>query len=245
MHMLVTRPEPDAAVFGAQLVALGHRVTLEPLLSIEHLHIDVTALDGVAGLIVTSRNGLRAIASSSAFNAALRLPIIAVGPGTAQLARELGFARVVAGSGTATDLVPVIVEAARGQQCTLAHVRGEDVAFDLRAALRAHAIELREIVSYRAVPAPAFRPQTKELMAAGAIDAAILMSPRTGAVFALLVQAEGLEQAAKRLVFLCLSPAVAATVEPLAPARVEIAESPSSAAMLAAVTRVATLWSGV
>jgi uroporphyrinogen-III synthase len=245
MHVLITRPEPDAAVFGAQLEALGHRVTLEPLLSIEHLPIDVEALGGVAGLVVTSRNGLRALVASSAFDAALRLPIIAVGPGTARLARELGFAHVDAGRGTATDLVPVIVEASRELQGTLAHVRGEDVAYDLRAALQAHAIELREIVAYRAVPARAFKLQTRQLMAAGAIDAAILMSPRTGAIFARLVTSEGLQEAVRRLVLLCLSPAVAAAIEPLAPARVEVAESPNSAALLAAVTRVATLWSGV
>lgn len=245
MHVLITRPEPDAAVFRAQIEALGHTVTLEPLLRIEHLPIDATALDGVTGLIVTSRNGLRGLASGSTFNAARGLPIIAVGPGTAQLARELGFARVVAGSGTANDLVPVIVNAARGQQGWIAHVRGEDVAFDLRTALRAHAIELREIVTYRALPARSFQPQTKELMAAGAIDAAILMSPRTGAIFARLVASEGLQEAVRKLVLLCLSPAVAAAIEPLAPARVEVAESPNSAAMLAAVTRVETLWSGV
>jgi uroporphyrinogen-III synthase len=245
MHVLITRPEPDAAAFAAQLEALGHTVTLEPLLSIEHLPIDVSALDGVPGLIVTSRNGLRALASSPAFNAALGLPIIAVGPGTAELARQLGFGRVVADSGAATDLVPAIVAAARGQQGTFVHVRGEDVAVDLRTALRPHAIELGEIVAYRARPAYAFQRQTKELLARGAIDAVILMSPRTGSIFTLLVRTEGLEQAAKRLVLLCLSPAVAAAIEPLAPARVEVAESPNSAAMLAAVTRVATLWSGV
>jgi len=125
------------------------------------------------------------------------------------------------------------------------HVRGEDAAFDLRAALVAHAIELREIVSYRAVPAHAFQPRTKELMVTGAIDAAIFMSPRTGSIFSRLARADGLAKAAQSLGFLCLSPAVAATVEPLGPARVEIAESPDAAAMLAAVTRVATLWSGV
>jgi hypothetical protein len=71
------------------------------------------------------------------------------------------------------------------------------------------------------------------------------MSPRTGSTFIRLAQAEGLSKAAQKLGFLCVSPAVAATIEPLGPARVEIAESPDAAAVLAAVTRVATLWSGV
>ena len=91
MHVLITRPEPDAAALRAQLEALGHQVTVEPLLKIEHLPIASDVLAGIAGLIVTSRNGLRALAASAAINAARELPLIAVGPGTAQLARELGL----------------------------------------------------------------------------------------------------------------------------------------------------------
>ncbi len=136
MHVLITRPEPDAAALRAQLEALGHQVTVEPLLKIEHLPIASDVLAGIAGLIVTSRNGLRALAASAAIDAARELPLIAVGPGTAQLARELGFAHIVEGSGTADALVPVIVETSREVYGTLAHLRGEDVAFDLRGRPR-------------------------------------------------------------------------------------------------------------
>ena len=245
MHVLITRPEPDAAALRAQLEALGHQVTVEPLLKIEHLPIASDVLAGIAGLIATSRNGLRALAASAALDAARELPLIAVGPGTAQLARELGFEHIIEGSGTADALVPVIIETSRDVYGTLAHLRGEDVAFDLRGALGARGIEVREVVCYRAMPATALTPQTRELLATGGINAVILMSPRTGAIFARLLTAAGLKKAPKSLVLLCLSPAVAATVEPLAPVRVELAASPNSAAMLAAVTRVATLWSGV
>jgi uroporphyrinogen-III synthase len=245
MHVLITRPEPDAAALRAQLEALGHQVTVEPLLKIEQLPIANDVLAGIAGLIATSRNGLRALAASAALDAARELPLIAVGPGTAQLARELGFGRIIQGSGTADALVPVVVETSREVYGTLAHLRGEDVAFDLRGALGARGIEVREVVCYRAMPATALAPQTRELLASGGINAVILMSPRTGAIFARLLTAAGLKKTPKSLVLLCLSPAVAATVEPLAPVRVEVAAGPNSAAMLAAVTRVATLWSGV
>jgi uroporphyrinogen-III synthase len=245
MHLLITRPEPDAGAFRAQLEALGHTVTVEPLLHIEPLPIAADAIEGVAGLVVTSRNGLRALSSSQAFNAALKLPTIAVGPGTARLARDLGFEHVIAESGSAADLEPIIIEVARELKGTLAHVRGEEVAFDLEASLSARGISLRNIVAYRAVPANALGPKTKELLAAGSIDAVILMSPRTGAIFVRLVRAEGLAGTIHRLVLMCLSPAVAAAVEVLAPSRLEVAESPNSTAMLAAVSRVATLWSGV
>src|SRR6185312_11231359 len=84
MHVLLTRPEPDASTCAAQLEALGHAVTLEPLLRIERLPIDATALDGVAGVIVTSRNRLRELASTTALHAWLTLAIMTVCPVTAQ-----------------------------------------------------------------------------------------------------------------------------------------------------------------
>lgn len=245
MHLLVTRPETEAAAFRAQLEALGHTVSLEPLLRIEHLPIDVDALGGSAGLIATSRNGVRALAASPAFSVARELPLIAVGPGTAQQARDLGFLDVTTGPGTGAGLVPFIVERTGNLGKPFTHVRGEEVAFQLRSALAARNIELRELIAYRSIPAQALQPQIRGLLEEGQIDAVILMSPRTGTIFARLITAEGLDRAAGKLVLLCLSPAVAAAAEPISPARVEVAKSPDLEGMLSAVTRVATLWSGV
>ena len=92
MHVLITRPEPDASETRAQLEALGHDVSVEPLLRIEPLPIDAGAFEGAQALIATSRNGLRALAASE--RAAPRrssIPIFTVGPGTAELARAQGF----------------------------------------------------------------------------------------------------------------------------------------------------------
>jgi len=245
MHMLITRPESDAAALRGELEALGHTVSVEPLLTIRALPVSVDAVEGLAALVATSRNALRALARSPAFDAAKQLPLIAVGPGTAGLAQQLGFARVTFGKGTGADLVPIIEAATRELGGPIAHVRGKDLAFDLRGAVQSQGVDLREIVSYEAVAADRFQPGTRDLIASGVVNAVILMSPRTGSIFCRLARAEGLSKAAQSLGFLCLSPAVAATVEPLGAARVEIAERPDAAAMLAAVTRVATLWSGV
>ncbi len=245
MHVLVTRPETDAAAFGEKLEALGHKVTIEPLLLVETLPIEISALDGVAGVVVTSRNGVRALADSPAFQAARQLPLFAVGPGTAELARSLGFEAVTAGAGSGAELVPIIADAIGAGGAPLLHVRGEDIAFDLKGALADRGIAVRESLAYRTRTAETLTAGTRDLLGAGEIDAVILMSPRTGSTFTHLIAEAGLLDRARKLVLLCLSPAVAATVEPLAPARVEIAESPNAASMLGSVTRVATLWSGV
>lgn len=245
MHLLVTRPEAEAAAFRAQLEALGHVVTIEPLLLIDTFPIARDALRGTAGIIATSRNGLRALADSPAIGAARGLPLVAVGPGTAQLGRDLGFAEVITGPGTGAELVPLVVEMAGTIGGPLTHVRGEEVAFDLRAALSGRGIELRELVAYRSVPADALGQNTQKLLTDGKVDGVILMSPRTAGIFARLIGVAGLEKATCNLVLLCLSKAVAAAAEPIGSARVEVADTPDMEGMLSAVTRVATLWSGV
>lgn len=188
---------------------------------------------------------MRALADSPALQEARTLPLFAVGPGTAELARNLGFEAIKAGAGTGAELVPIIAEVIRAGGAPLLHIRGEDIAFDLKTALAERGIAVREAIVYRTKPAETLSPATRDLLRAGEIDGVILMSPRTGMTFTRLVAAEGLLGQARKLVLLCLSPAVAATVEPLAAARVEIAESPNAASMLGSVTRVATLWSGV
>ena len=44
MHVLVTRPETDAAELKAALEAQGHEVTVEPLLTIEAIRIEARRL---------------------------------------------------------------------------------------------------------------------------------------------------------------------------------------------------------
>lgn len=245
MHILVTRPEPEGSRMKAQLEAAGHEVTLDALLQIEPLTVDPADFDGAQALIATSRNALRALAPGPSLDAALRLPVFTVGPGTAELARALGFERVVAGTGAARDLVALIAGEADPAEGPLVHIAGEVTAFDIAAALAVQGFEVRTLTAYRAVAAASLNEATARSIADSTLDAVILMSPRSANIFAQLVADRGLEGDARRLVFLCLSQAVADSVQCLVPARVEIAEAPNAAAMLAAVGRVASGCAGV
>jgi uroporphyrinogen-III synthase len=245
MHVLVTRSEADAAEIKAALEALGHEVTVEPLLAIETMPIDAGAFEGARGVIATSRNGLRALAESVALAQAAKLPIFTVGPATSDLARELGFQRIIAGEGAASDLIPLILGCEPGAQGPLVHVAGEEVAFDLAAELERRGIEVRKVTAYRTTAAPSLSPQAAQAIARGSLDAVILMSPRTAAIFAALVGKAGLSEPAGRLAYVCLSANVAAALKGLAPGHVNIAVRPDSSAILDAVGRVATHSSGV
>ena len=139
-------------------------------------------------------------------------------------------------------LITAEAELARGP---LVHVAGDAVAFDLAEELAARGIEVREVAAYRAVAARALTPQTAQSIANGSLDAVILMSPRTAAIFTELVGTARLREQARRLICLCLSQGVANALRDLAPARIEIALRPNSEAIVAVVGRVATQSSGV
>jgi len=245
MHVLVTRAEPDASELKVQLEALGHTVTVEPLLQIEFMPLKAGAFKSAQALIATSRNGLRALAASPVRPHALKLPIFVVGPGTAELARTLGFARIIEGAGTAGDLVPQVagqIEPARG---TVVYLAGETFAFDLEAALENQRIAVRKVTVYRAKPSQTLTARTAQLIASGPLDAVILMSPRTAAVFTQLVSAARLKDSAHRLAYLCLSKAVAQGLQGLGPVRAEVAAKPNTDEILRLVERVETQAPGV
>ena len=99
MHVLITRPEGDGEILKERIEQLGSRATLEPLINIVFETIPLSSVTGATALIATSRNALRALASSPALVDTLALPLYTVGPGTTAVARELGFQRRPRGTG--------------------------------------------------------------------------------------------------------------------------------------------------
>lgn len=232
MLLLVTRPEPDATLQAERLAARGHEPVLAPLLAIEFATDMPLELDGAQALIVTSRNALRALASHRDLATSLRLPLFAVGEATAKAATDLGFAEVTSGPGSGEGLSRLIADALSPTDGALVHLAGETVAFDLKSALQAKGFALRHPVLYRAVAATRLPESALTLLNAGKLDGAILMSPRTAAIFAALVVRHGALTQASRLYCYCLSAAVAQAVEPLK-ARAIVAARPSEEDILA------------
>lgn len=215
MRLLVTRPEPDASREAETLAARGHEVVLAPLLAVEFYGDAPLELEGAQGLIVTSRNALKALASRRELGQALKLPLFAVGEATARAARELGFARVTTGPGTGAALAELISGELKPDRGPLVHLAGETLAFDLKSALERQRFTVRQPVLYRAVPARALPAEALSLLKGGKLDGVILMSPRTAKTFAGLVTRHGLVTQGKSLVCYCLSEAVAEAVASL------------------------------
>lgn len=244
MRLLVTRPEPDATALRAHLIAQGHDVLIEPLITIRFDNADPIELDDVQALIATSRNGLRALAESPALEQARFLPLFAVGPGTAATARGLGFEHVIKGPGTGRELVDFIIAHAEVNGGPLLHLAGDVLAYDFARELARLGYHVLKPVVYETEPATRLSGSTAARLANGQIEGVLLLSPRTASIYAALVKAHGLTEAVRRgVAHYCISAAAAARLEELAPVKVEIAAQPNLQEVLALTAR-ATSQSG-
>jgi uroporphyrinogen-III synthase len=214
MRLLVTRPQPDASRQAEILQERGYEAVLAPLLELELIDGPIPLGDAQA-LVASSRNAIRALAAHPQREEALKLPLFAVGEATAGAARELGFADLIIGPGTAAELAALIASENEPGRGRFVHLAGEVLAFDLKAALEAEGFVMDKAVLYRAIPAEAFPAEALTELTEGRLDGAILMSRRAAATYAALIVKHGLTAQAQRLVCYCLSETVAQEAAPL------------------------------
>jgi uroporphyrinogen-III synthase len=232
MHLLLTRPHQDAEPMRAALEAAGHVVAVEPLLEIELLPVPVAVVAATDALVLTSRNGVRALLAAPAETraAAATRAVLAVGPGTAALLREAGFDRVVEGPGEASAL-PALATAVLPAGARIVHLSGAEVAVDLVPPLRARGFDCRREIVYKAMTAAHFSDALQQMLREQRLEGVLLMSPRTAEAWAENVERAGLGAEVRRIVHFCLSARVAAKLSALDPTLVEVAAVPTAAAL--------------
>ncbi len=224
MRIVVTRPQADGERTATVLEALGHEVLVAPLMRIEPVAV---ALAGTwSAIVITSANALQAAAAPELKS----LPVFAVGPRTAEVARQAGFAVVSAANGDTKDLVRLIAARSAGAKAPLLYLAGEDRAGDLVAELATQGIRAQMKIVYRAVAEP-FPTVLAAALDAGDVDAVLHFSRRSAELFIQGAKASGVAGPAEDVRHLCLSAQVA---EPLAGAsRIAIAPRPEEAALVA------------
>lgn len=235
MHVLVTRPEPDSIKLVGLLQKRGHEATAAPLSSFEPLGLDAEALEGVTSLIATSRNALRALVGSDVLALARNLTVFAVGGATAEEARRMGFARVVKGPGTGSELVPLIASLVDPAEEILLHLAGDRLACDIAGELYELGLRVETRVVYRMVQAQSLPAKVLSAIAAGDIDAVTLMSPQAAVVWTRLVEKHAVENSVRNIIHLCLSEAVARRLAPLEGIAIEATVRPTLEEMLALI----------
>ena len=229
--VLITRPQPAAERFAAQLrAAFGARVAplVSPLMAVEFLPFDLPAT-AFEALVLTSETGARAAAEQGG------LPRLAfcVGEQTAQVAREAGFEALSAG-GAAEDLAALIT--AHPDIGPMLYLHGEDRAADLAALLPQRAIVSR--IAYRQKPQE-LTLAARSLLACEGEVILPLMSPRSVRLF--LAALAGAAPIAARLRPVVISQnAYAALPEALAK-EARIAARPDAQAVISAIAELISL----
>jgi uroporphyrinogen-III synthase len=229
MRLLVTRPEPDAAETARRLEALGHSVTVEPLLKIV-LNRPPRDLPDPAGLIVTSRNGVRALLTWPQASGWRDVPLFAVGEATGSEARAAGFRRVTAGGGEGANLVPVIGAALAAASGPVIYAAARDLSGGLAEHLEEAGYDLQMVEAYRAERAESLSPEVLAALEAGAIDGALFYSRRTAETFRDLVAGHAIRLAHA----FALAQPVAGPLKGLS-GTLHVAEAPDEASLLALI----------
>jgi uroporphyrinogen-III synthase len=230
LRVLITRPEEDAAALVAELARLGIEAEVAPLLAIRFEDGPALDLVGAQALLLTSANGVRALARRTEERG---LKVLAVGASTAAKAREVGFTDIASADGDVDDLTRLAAATLDPAGGALVHAAGSKTAGDLAGLLGAAGFAYRREVLYRAETADALPEGARAGLAAGRYDGVLIYSPRTGATFARLVDDAGLAGKLGAVVAYCLSANVAAKVRGLRWASVRTAARPDQAAMLA------------
>jgi uroporphyrinogen-III synthase len=236
LRLLLTRPLDDSRRLAQALAAARHELLIEPLLTIETLAPDID-LQGVQALAVSSRHALGFLAGrdDAQAQALCALPLFAVGSATAEAARTAGFAQVIDAEGDAVALAAALGERLDPAAGAVLHLAGETTAPALADGLANRGLALRRVLAYRAREATQLSTVCRAALAAGQLDGATFLSPRTAAAFARLVLEAGVAERCAGLIAFCLSVAVAKALDGVSWRRVVVAESPRLKDMIAAI----------
>ena len=241
MRILISRPQEDAARLAELLRARGHEPLCASLLSVRCFDGPELTFESISAIVVTSANGVRALARRTERR---DLRIFTVGPQTADAAKKAGFDDVECADGDATTLAEKVLGWVGPQEGVLLHAASADTEGQLKTLLAEEGYTVDEIVLYEVVAIHKLPEIAREAIVYHALDAAVVFSPRSGQALRDCILRAGLAEACKSIAAICISPATAAALEPLAFRRVIVAERPNQAAMLDAVEQAAAQTKG-
>jgi len=200
--LLITRPEADAAPLIRRLDELGIDTIAAPLLEIDYLDGPDLDVETVQAMLLTSANGVRALARRTERR---DIPCLAVGDATARTASDLGFLSVASAGGDVDDLARLVTERCNPKKGVLLHAAGSVSAGDLAAMLEPQGYKVWREMLYEARTATVLPSEVAEALSNGGVDGVVLYSPRTATHFRHLLSAAHLDDRLDALTLFALS----------------------------------------
>ena len=231
MRVLVTRPEPDATETGKRLLALGHEPVTAPLLKIVFAS-PPTEIADPAAIVLTSRNGARALSRWPTIAGWLDRPVFVTGRATADAARGAGFADVRSAAGNAADLANLVMSEFGNDVGPILYPAARDHSGALLRGLRANGYDIRTVEAYSAEMVTTLEPAICVEFCCQSIDGVLIYSNWTAVALKTLVEREGITENLRRMAIFALSERAAEPLRDLVP-EIQIARKPDENAMLA------------
>ena len=230
MRVLVTRPEPDASLTAERLQALGYEVLVAPMLETV---FSTESLDDVshADLVVTSRNGVRALAKLVSQEVRETITLYTVGDATAALASDIGFKHIYSAAGTVDHLVDLIGPARTDDNACLIYVCGRDRKGKLEDKLRAKGWQVNVAVRYHSDSVEHFSPDILSAIKSQTIDAVLFYSNRTAEAFKTLIEQHNLSRLANSIKFFCLAKSIESVFDRYEEIQLIVVEQPNEQSM--------------
>jgi uroporphyrinogen-III synthase len=227
---LITRPQEDAADVAIALARRGITPVLAPMMRIEYTAAEIDNEVTLAqAVLFTSRNGVRAFTRLSPRR---DVAAFAVGNSTADLARDNGFTQVESANGDSADLARLVTARVKPADGLLFHAAGSTVAGELVDTLNKGGFKTVRRALYEGKPVAALSDETATALRDRTLDYVLFFSPRTGRIFADLVEKAGLDATCDSLAAICLSEAVAAEISSLPWKTTSVAATPTTDALI-------------
>ncbi|MFS8183116.1 uroporphyrinogen-III synthase [Pseudovibrio denitrificans] len=207
MKILVTRPQPQADKTAQKLVAMGHEVIVEPMLSFQPLTVNGDVAGDAKAIAVTSAKAVEALVFNGLVDKLQHLPLYSVGEATAKAAEASGFQKIICADGDVDSLGRLIAE--RNQDGPVFYPAAVDRSGDLAGQLEQQGIACRMVEVYQMAAATGFSGKTRDLIEAGTLDCALFYSPRTIQIFLSISNLEKTTVFLNSMKALCVSKRVA------------------------------------
>jgi uroporphyrinogen-III synthase len=212
MHLIVTRPQPDAEALQRKLEVRGHRTMIAPLLDIRMGAQRPIANRPYQAVLITSANGARALMNHPAQPRLTRMLALAVGPQSRAAALAAGFTRVTEAAGDAGSITVEAEKELDPSRGPLLYLSGEETSGDLEGLLRKSGFEIDRVIMYAAVPARELPAAVAGTIRRRAADGVLLYSRRTALVWIKCIAAAELGPYMDRITHFCLSGAVVGVI---------------------------------
>lgn len=225
--ILIIRQQEEAFPLADLLSTKGLTPYLCPLF-VPHF-FPPPSLTGAQGLIITSKNALRALRGRDEVK---NIPLYVVGDETADFAKNMGFLTILSASGNAKDLIHLVRQKARPDGGILWHLSGDIITGNIQETLGEEGFDVRRHSVYKIEKTEEFPSSFVLDLKEKVISHVLFFSPHTTALFIHLLKERGLEKFTSQMTAVCLSAEVAAKVSILAWEDVWVSPHPTTQAMM-------------